>query len=735
MRSFFYAAAAAAVASANAQCSTWETDPVACVRNYNVAWDSLLPETDGIWTNGMPLGSAFAASNVWSDGASTVSLLLSSGEAWNEGAQIIKVGKVDVAFSPQPAAGHFKQTLDLGNATVLFELGGLRVQVWMDAVSNTTVVRHHSVDGVTYTAKPTVELIRPNATEWEGQFECSTYHISKDVLTTVPEGQVFYHRNEAEFMGQNYFRDMCDQQNLGPDCYTSLPNVMLNRTTGALVSTSGSDVLITTLTAQTATPEHYVDLLTASVTPAEPAAHAAWWAGVWQRSHIEVANDKAVSEKLFLQRYLQASQGRASFPIKFNGMLYTAQKPPHTDARQWGGRNWWQNARLPYYNMFAAGDFEMVDAFVNSYFRTLPLAKVRASHYFNTTGGAFWHEYTDAMFGTTHSQSYGCDRAGKSTAGLPYWYTEDPWNHYNLQGSLDLSLFALDYHSHTGDDKFLEIAAEVVSFYSQWRKGRDAHGKMILYPTQAIETWQCPGYPPTEDKCATNDLPTIAGLLAVVEKLLLTSYGTAQQRAQWRAFQAIIPPLPIATVKGASGPVVVPCEKCPPSTSNVENAELYSVHPYRLYTVGRGNDLGVAVRANAIRRFKSDDGWNQCIMDAALLGLAASAKSMAQARAAVAPAKGYRFPGFMPHLQDYPPSADHLSNLNNGVSYMVVQEDDTAQHKVTLLPAWPCSWDAHFKVHAPLNTVVAGSFVNGTLTYTVTPASRKADVTVKPCQK
>ena len=48
-------------------------------------------------------------------------------------------------------------------------------------------------------------------------------------------------------------------------------------------------------------------------------------------------------------------------------------------------------------------------------------------------------------------------------------------------------------------------------------------------------------------------------------------------------------------------------------------------------------------------------------MDAALLGLAGEAQKLVKARASLAPAQGYRFPAFMPHLQDYEPSADHLA--------------------------------------------------------------------------
>jgi hypothetical protein len=57
-----------------------------------------------------------------------------------------------------------------------------------------------------------------------------------------------------------------------------------------------------------------------------------------------------VSRQYTLQRYLTAIQARSPFPIKFNGLLFTALKPPQVDFRQWGGHNWWQNWRLPYYS-------------------------------------------------------------------------------------------------------------------------------------------------------------------------------------------------------------------------------------------------------------------------------------------------------------------------------------------------------------------------------------------------
>ena len=49
-------------------------------------------------------------------------------------------------------------------------------------------------------------------------------------------------------------------------------------------------------------------------------------------------------------------------------------------------------------------------------------------------------------------------------------------------------------------------------------------------------------------------------------------------------------------------------------------------------------------------------GWNQGVMNAALLGNAEHAKAGLLGRSSSAPGAGYRFIGFAPHEQDYEPS-------------------------------------------------------------------------------
>jgi hypothetical protein len=98
---------------------------------------------------------------------------------------------------------------------------------------------------------------------------------------------------------------------------------------------------------------------------------------------------------------------------------------------------------------------------------------------------------------------------------------------------------------------------------------------------------------------------------------------------------------------------------------NGETPELYSVHPYRYFSVGRSvlgvqRDLAPALncltKGKAIRQTcangNGNGGWNQGIMNAALLGDATIASAQCISRARTHAGQGYRFQGFAPHEQD-----------------------------------------------------------------------------------
>lgn len=84
------------------------------------------------------------------------------------------------------------------------------------------------------------------------------------------------------------------------------------------------------------------------------------------------ARVEVLSQAYKLQRYMNACAGRGNYPIKFNGSLFTVSGNEMNemfdpDYRRWGEPYWFQNTRLPYWTMLAAGDFELMKPLFEMY--------------------------------------------------------------------------------------------------------------------------------------------------------------------------------------------------------------------------------------------------------------------------------------------------------------------------------------------------------------------------------
>ena len=51
-------------------------------------------------------------------------------------------------------------------------------------------------------------------------------------------------------------------------------------------------------------------------------------------------------------------------------------------CRQWGESSWWQNTRLPYGSMLAAGDADTFETILKWHLNMLPFARARSQVYF-----------------------------------------------------------------------------------------------------------------------------------------------------------------------------------------------------------------------------------------------------------------------------------------------------------------------------------------------------------------
>jgi hypothetical protein len=428
-----------------------------------------------------------------------------------------------------------------------------------------------------------------------------------------------------------------------------------------------------------------------------------------------------VSRGYALQRYVTACAGRGAFPIKFNGSLFTVDWPAENvgpDYRRWGPGYWWQNTRLPYYPMLAAGDLEMMKPLFEMYVdRLLPIYEQRTQRYFDH-GGAFYSEIC-YFWGAVISDAY---------RWTPWWKRDNPLQYLPFHkrewtAGPELTWLALEYYHFTGDRQFLKqtvlpVANATVRFFDEhFETGPD--GKLLMKPAQALETWWE----------ATNPMPDVAGLHAVLDRLLglPKSVTKASDRKYWRAVRDRLPAYP--TRQHAGERMLAPGRTFA-NHHNSETPEMYAVFPFRRFGVGRPTDIGLAKSALRHRWHRGHTGWRQADVNMAYLGLAQKARRNVVARARERYPHA-RFHAFWQANHDWIPDQDHGSILTKALQSMILQWDD--EGTLYLLPAWPKQWNVDFKLHGPKQTTVTGRYENGELKQLqVSPSERRQDLVVWP---
>jgi len=277
----------------------------------------------------------------------------------------------------------------------------------------------------------------------------------------------------------------------------------------------------------------------------------------------------------------------------------------------------------------------------------------------------------------------------------------------------------LDYYEHTENEPFLQekilpLAKEVMLFFENYYQ-LDDNGKLLMHPSQAVETWwDC-----------TNPMSEVAGLRAMSRRILqlpdrLLADNT---RTYWQTSRNKLPDIPIGERDGIR--MLIPAEKYA-QKSNSENPELYAIYPFRQFAIGKP-DIELAMEAFNHRWDRGNFGWRQEEIFMAYLGLTDQARNNLVGRAKNKHA-GSRFPAFWGPNYDWVPDQDHGGVLLKAFQSMLMQTDGK---KIYLLPAWPKEWNVDFKLHAPYKTVITGKVENGKLIdLKVTPNSRKSDIII-----
>jgi alpha-L-fucosidase 2 len=639
----------------------------------------------------------------------------------------------------------FKQELDLaaGRIHISTTPDTRHLTFWIDA--------HHPVVNVEITGENAFRaqvMLEP----WRVPGASLYGSAVPDTLLPAEDNTIIWYQRNAG----SIYEGTLNNQHLG-HLAGKYPDPLKNRTFGGLISGAGltskdTATLITkepvsnlqvrvhVLTAQTGTPEEWVQQLAAQRVMVENipfeetrAKHEAYWADFWNKSWIflstpdgtEVQQNEtmAVTRAYVLQRWIQAGAGRGAYPIKFNGSLFTVDhahrqhdgtlKEDGPDARNWGGCYWFQNTRLPYWAMLYSGDYDQMVPLWNMYRDAVPLLKDRTQSYFNHEG-VFFSE-TMHPWGLNPNHDFGFGNEGR--------YPVNPYIRYYWDGGLELSMMMLDYFDHTQDKSFvtntlLPIADEVVKFYDQ-HYARNDQGKIHIAPSMSLETWHT----------AEDPLPIVVGLKKVLSRMieLDEAQTTPEQRERWTRFLSELPETPIGEEYGKKW---LKPARIFSDNRNSENPELYAVFPYRAFTVGKP-DLEVARETWQRRQVKRTGGWSQDAIQAAMLGLTQEAKDYVVINAtdkapAGRPVVDPRFPAFWGPNFDWTPDQCHGSVTLVALQRMLMQCEGGA---IRLLPAWPDGWNASFKLHAPQNTIVEGRVEGGkVIELKVTPESRREDV-------
>jgi len=718
---------------------------------YEVVWDSPSKDSDGT----MPLGNGEVALNAWIEPSGDLRFYIARTDSWDDNGRLVKVGAVRIRTQRVPGDGSaertktFRQALDVRSGMMSARYGEgdrqVDLRLWVDA--NRPLV--------------CVEIQTPKATEATAFAEI--WRIRQETLPSVEVSDIYFSRPEKTIVEPDtVLKGLTDRigwyhrnvKSVGPALCAKIqgvadfprPDPLLHRTFGALIATDRAKRLDDRTLQSTAGTRHVFEICAYTWHPATAekwlaaagwlladsrsiplsdrrAEHEKWWADFWKRSWIHIdGNDDArvVSRAYALQRYIAACAGRGRYPIKFNGSLFTVPfkgGPGNADYRRWGPGYWWQNTRLPYYPMCAAGDFDLMRPLVRMYVSDLmPLFKYRTRRYLNHDG--VYIPECIYFWGDMFTETYGWQPADQRQDKLQ----ASRWHKWEWVSGLELAGLLLDCYEYAEDTLCLErevlpVANEILTFFDQhYKTGPD--GKLSMHPSQSLETWwDC-----------VNPMPEIAGLRALTARLLALpeSATTPSQRAFWRQLQAKLPELP--TRRSDDGRTMLAAAQSFKDKHNIENPELYAVFPFRLVALGKPH-LDWGIEALNHRTDRGPIGWRQEDVFMAYLGLADQARDYVVQRARNKnPAS--RFPAFWGPNYDWVPDQDHGSILLKAVQAMLLQTDGRQIH---VLPAWPKDWNAEFKLHAPHQTVVSGKVEKGRLVeLNVHPKSRRKDVDVRP---
>ena len=726
----------------------------------------------------MPCGGGDIGLNVWVEKGELLFYIAQSG-TFDENNALLKLGRVRIKLSPNPFDGkEFRQQLNLKNGHVFIGASNgtlsANILIWVDVFHPAIHVDVESTKAVTTEATyeswryrnrlSTGRANNANSYKWASE-QVKTF---KDEIAFENNTILFYHRNDPN----SVFDVTVKQQGLDSvkhQLFNPLKDLTFGgRIEGKNLQVAGQTEGVYTntdfkgwkLKSKTATRSQSINIylyranatsvdewksgLSASIQKTIADGDAIintgnWWKDFWNRSFIFVDPGRRVLESpspypfevgrnYQLFRYMLGCNAFGEYPTRFNGGLFTYD-PTFVDTsysftpdfRNWGGGvHTAQNQRLVYFPMIKSGDFDLLKPQFDFYLRILKNAELRSKVYWHHDGACFTEQMEN--FGLPNMAEYGFKRPSNFDKGVEY----NAWLEYLWDTVLEFCLMMLEEERYTQKDissyiPFIESCLKFFDEHYQYLakqrgiKALDGNGQLVLFPGSGAETF----------KMAYNATSTIAALKTVTERVLqLPQHYLSEEKKKY--FEGLLKRIPAISFTEFEGHKTIAPAKTWERVNNVESPQLYPVFPWGMYGIGKP-DLDVALNTwkydSNVIKFRSAVGWKQDNIFAARLGLSEEAAKLTLLKLKNS---GRKFPAFWGPGFDWTPDHNWGGSGMIGLQEMLMQVDG---EKIYLFPAWPKSWDVHFKLHAPYQTTVEGVLKNGKMeSLKVMPQSREKDL-------
>ena len=631
--------------------------------NYNIVWNS--PSANSL--ESMPCGGGDIGMNVWVEDGDLLIYISRSG-TFDELNSFPKLGRIRITMSPNPLENpdHFHQELKLkeGYVEIKARKNGTEttINIWadvfnpvshIDVTSNVPTKLYAAYEGWRFKervlSKPETEV-------------CRTYMnapvkavVKCDTVKFDGTGVLFYHRNA----GESAFDLAIKQQKLEPikgqfwNPINKLtfggrlfaPNMIpAGNTQGKYASTDYKgwqlcsinpsrkhNIKVVMHTAYAESIDEWLQELSETekkIIANEKSIRKAtlkWWNDFWDRSYIFIDNDIPdpknekwqVGRNYQVFRYQLACNAYGSYPTKFNGGLFTTD-PEYInksfnyspDFRKWGGGSFTaQNQRLVYWPMLKSGDFDMMKSQFDFYNNMLNNAELRSMHYWGHQGACFTEQIEN--FGLPVGFEYSWKRPEDFDPGVQY----NAWIEYQWDTVLEFCMMIIDTYFYNGTNisKYLPLIESCLKFYDEHYqylslkrtpKALDAQGKLVLYPSTALETY----------KMATNPITTVTALKCVSQAMLdlPKEYLTKDQREYIESFRKRIPDDIYYRVQ--NGKKTFSPAKSWERINNTEFPQLYTVFPWGIHGIGK-EELDIARNTwyygNDVPQQKGIISWQQ----------------------------------------------------------------------------------------------------------------------------